>query len=198
GPNGAGKSTLVNVATGFAACSGSVLLDGRAVDGFAPHRRATLGLRRSFQQLRVPPGLSSGKFLSLAAGRRLTAGETSDFLAWFGCPPADTAIGTMDVGARRMLEVAGLTAGQPSVLMLDEPAAGQGARETALLSERITQIPALTGSTVVLIEHDVEMVRNCCQIASVMDFGRLIASGEPDQVLNDPEVVRAYVGSKKS
>lgn len=194
GPNGAGKSTLINAATGFVRATGAVLLDGRPISG-PPHRRARAGLRRSFQQLRVPPGLTVGAFLASAAGRRLSAAETDAYLAWFGCPPAHVPIGTMDVGARRMLEVAGLTAGEPAVLLLDEPAAGQGARETELLSRRITEIPRRTGTTVLLVEHDIDLVRAACDLLIVMDFGRVIAAGGPDAVLADPRVVEAYVGA---
>ncbi|MGH8890198.1 MAG: ABC transporter permease subunit, partial [Acidothermaceae bacterium] len=101
GPNGAGKSTLISMATGFAPGSGRILLDGVQLGQLPPHRRARCGLRRSFQQLRVPPTLTVGQFLTTAAGRRLTASEIDEFLEWFGCPPAHVPIGTMDVGARR-------------------------------------------------------------------------------------------------
>lgn len=194
GPNGAGKSTLINAATGYASCTGEVLLDGTPIGG-PPHHRARAGLRRSFQQLRVPPALTAGMFLSGAAGRRLSAEEIGSHLAWFGCPSADMPIAAMDVGARRMLEVAGLAAGHPSVLLLDEPAAGQGARETELLSRRISQIPERTGSTVLLVEHDIDLVRAACDSLIVMDFGKVIAAGDPDTVLSDPAVLEAYVGT---
>ncbi|MFD0634836.1 ATP-binding cassette domain-containing protein [Catenulispora yoronensis] len=195
GPNGAGKSTLINAATGFASCTGQVLLNGRELTG-SPHRRARAGLRRSFQQLRVPPTLTVGSFLTTAAGRKLSAAEIDDHLAWFGCPPAHVPIGTMDIASRRLLEVAGLAAGEPGVLLLDEPAAGQGARERELLGARIAEIPARTGSTVLLVEHDMDLVRAVCGSLIVMDFGRVIASGDPQAVLSDPAVVTAYVGAE--
>jgi branched-chain amino acid transport system permease protein len=195
GPNGAGKSTLINAATGFVRASGQVLLDGRPLDGLPPHRRARRGIRRSFQQLRVPPALTAGMFLATAAGRRLGREETREYLDWFGCPSPDVPIATMDVGTRRLLEVAGLAAGRPSVLLLDEPAAGQGAREAELLSRRISEIPERTGSTVLLVEHDINLVRAACDSLVVMDFGRVIASGPPDAILGDPRVVAAYLGT---
>jgi branched-chain amino acid transport system permease protein len=197
GPNGAGKSTLINAITGFVPATGEILLDGARVSG-PPHRRARAGLRRSFQQLRVPPGLTAGAFMSTAAGRRLSAEEIDEFLTWFGCPPAEVPIGAMDVGTRRLLEVAGLAAGKPSVLMLDEPAAGQGARETERLSRRIAEIPERTGSTVLLVEHDIDLVRAACDSLVVMDFGRVIGAGEPDAVLAEPAVVKAYVGTSST
>ncbi|WP_196808997.1 ATP-binding cassette domain-containing protein [Conexibacter woesei] len=195
GPNGAGKSTLINAATGFAPMTGQVLLEGKDINKLAPHKRARAGLRRSFQQLRVPPGLTAGMFLQTAAGRSMSAAEIAEFLEWFDCPSADVPIGTLDVGARRMLEVAGLAAGRPAVLLLDEPAAGQGAAETELLGRRIAEIPERTGSTVLLVEHDIDLVRAACDALVVMDFGRVIAAGLPDEVLADPAVVEAYVGS---
>jgi branched-chain amino acid transport system permease protein len=195
GPNGAGKSTLINAATGFAPMTGQVLLEGKDINKLAPHRRARAGLRRSFQQLRVPPGLTTGMFLRTAAGRSMSATEIAEFLEWFDCPSADVPIGTLDVGARRMLAVAGLAAGRPAVLLLDEPAAGQGVAETELLGRRIAEIPERTGSTVLLVEHDIDLVRAACDALVVMDFGRVIAAGLPDEVLADPAVVEAYVGS---
>ncbi|WP_051580065.1 ABC transporter permease subunit [Pseudonocardia acaciae] len=197
GPNGAGKSTLINAATGFTPCTGSVFLDGKPITG-PPHRRARAGLRRSFQQLRVPPTLTAGRFVSTAAGRTPHADELAEYLDWFGCPPAHLPIGTMDVGSRRMLEVAGLVAGRPSMLLLDEPAAGQGARERRLLGGRIAQIPERTGTSVLLVEHDLELVRLACESLIVIDFGRVIAHGDPESVLADPEVVRAYLGSAEA
>jgi branched-chain amino acid transport system permease protein len=195
GPNGAGKSTLINAATGFAPMHGQVLLEGKDINKLAPHKRARAGLRRSFQQLRVPPGLTAGMFLQTAAGRSMSAAEIAEFLDWFDCPSADVPIGTLDVGARRMLEVAGLAAGRPAVLLLDEPAAGQGVAETELLGRRIAEIPERTGTTVLLVEHDIDLVRAACDSLVVMDFGRVIAAGLPDEVLADPAVVEAYVGS---
>jgi branched-chain amino acid transport system permease protein len=195
GPNGAGKSTLVNAATGFTAYSGTVVLDGQRIDGRAPHRRAHQGLRRSFQQLRVPPWLTVGQFVSLAAGRRLSTDEADEVLDWFGCPASATPIQSLDVGTRRAIEVAGLVAGRPSVLMLDEPAAGQNASESVALAKRLLEIPKLTGTTILLIEHDIDLVRAACESLIVMDFGAVIASGAPDVVLNDQRVAEAYLGT---
>ena len=197
GPNGAGKSTLINAATGFVPASGSVLLDGRPIDRLPPHRRARAGIRRSFQQLRVPPALTVGMFLATAAGRRLTAGEADEFLTWFGCPPANVPIATLDVGTRRLLEVAGLAAGRPSVLLLDEPAAGQGARETELLGARIAEIPDRTGSTVLLVEHDIDLVRAACDELIVMDFGAVIAAGPPRRRPRGPQGRHGLRGNRR-
>ncbi len=195
GPNGAGKSTLINAVAGFSPYTGTISLQGTPIDRLAPYQRARHGIRRSFQQLRVPPALSVGAFLRIAAGRRLSKDEVTEYLAWFGCPPPHVQIGALDVGRRRMLEVAGLVAGKPPILLLDEPAAGQSASETHLLAERLAQIPERTSSTVLLVEHDVDLIRAACDSLIVMDFGKVIASGPPEAVLSDQRVIEAYVGA---
>lgn len=196
GPNGAGKSTLINTVTGFTGrYEGGVLLDGRPVDRLPAHRRARAGLRRSFQQLRVPTALSVGMFLQVAAGRKLTPDEVDEQLALFECPAADVPMETVDVATRRLLEVAGLALGRPPVLLLDEPAAGHSSSETRLLQRRLAEIPERFGTAVLLVEHDIELVRSTCDSVVVMDFGRVIAQGPPDEVLADPAVVAAYLGT---
>ncbi|MBW4717920.1 branched-chain amino acid ABC transporter ATP-binding protein/permease [Saccharothrix obliqua] len=196
GPNGAGKSTLINTVTGFTdRYAGQVLLDGTPVDRLPAHRRARLGLRRSFQQLRVPERLTVGMFLQVAAGKSLTSEEVDEQLALFECPAADVPIEAVDVATRRLLEVAGLAAGRPPVLLLDEPAAGHSSAETELLQRRLAEIPERFDTAVLLVEHDIELVRSTCDSVVVMDFGRVIASGPPDEVLADPAVVAAYLGT---
>ncbi|WP_433273581.1 ABC transporter permease subunit [Actinosynnema sp. CS-041913] len=196
GPNGAGKSTLINTVTGFTdRYSGRVLLNGEPVDGLPAHRRARLGLRRSFQQLRVPEQLTVGMFLQVAAGKSLSAEEIDEQLALFECPAADVPIQTVDVATRRLLEVAGLAAGRPPVLLLDEPAAGHSSAETELLQRRLSEIPERFDTAVLLVEHDIELVRSTCDSVVVLDFGRVIATGPPDEVLADPAVIAAYLGS---
>jgi branched-chain amino acid transport system permease protein len=197
GPNGAGKSTVINAVTGFVdGYNGSVLLHGQPIDGLAAHRRARAGVRRSFQQLRVPAALTAGMFLQVAAGRRLTRQEIDEQLALFGCPQADAPIDTVDIATRRLLEVAGLAAGAPPVLLLDEPAAGQSSGETRLLAQRLAEIPERFGTAVVLVEHDIEFVRSVCDVVVVLDFGKVIAKGPPGRVLSDPAVIAAYLGRK--
>nr|WP_042180268.1 ATP-binding cassette domain-containing protein [Kibdelosporangium sp. MJ126-NF4]CEL14293.1 Branched-chain amino acid transport ATP-binding protein LivG (TC 3.A.1.4.1) [Kibdelosporangium sp. MJ126-NF4]CTQ88660.1 Branched-chain amino acid transport ATP-binding protein LivG (TC 3.A.1.4.1) [Kibdelosporangium sp. MJ126-NF4] len=198
GPNGAGKSTVINTITGFVdGYGGSVLLNGEPVDRLPAHRRARAGIRRSFQQLRVPAALTAGMFLQVAAGRKLTRQEIDEQLELFGCPGADVPIDTVDIASRRLLEVAGLAAGQPPVLLLDEPAAGQSSAETRLLARRLAEIPERTGTAIVLVEHDIELVSAVCDVVVVLDFGKVIAQGPPEQVLSDPAVVAAYLGSER-
>lgn len=195
GPNGAGKSTLINAITGFAvADAGCVCVGGRDLAKLSAQQRARCGVRRSFQQLQVPPALTAGMFLRSAAGRRMSEAEVGEYLEWFGCPPADVYVGAMDVGRRRVLEVAGLAASKASVLLLDEPAAGQAAVDSQRLADAIAQIPERTGSAVVLVEHDMDLIRDTCDLIVVMDAGRLLAEGEPSDVLERPDVVEAYIG----
>lgn len=195
GPNGAGKSTLINAVTGFAAIeAGTVRVHGQELAGLSPQQRARCGVRRSFQQLQVPPTLTAGMFLCSAAGRHLSDQEVVDHLEWFGCPPRDVHVGAMDVGTRRILEVAALAASGAAVLLLDEPAAGQASSDSRRLAQAIVEIPERTGSAVLLVEHDMDLVRGTCDSMVVMDSGRLLAEGAPGEVLERHEVIEAYLG----
>ena len=195
GPNGAGKSTLVDALTGFLPQhTGSVVLDGRALDRLSPTRRARLGLRRTFQQDRVPPSLTIDAYVRFAARRRLTNAEIAEVLEFFGCPPAGTRLTTVDVGTRRLVEVAANVLARPRVLLLDEPAAGLSHEEHVDLGRRLTQVPARFGTSIILIEHDLDLVRSTCDSIMVLDFGSVLASGPQDEVLANPAVIKAYMG----
>jgi len=195
GPNGAGKSTLVDALTGFLPQhTGSVELDGRALDRLSPTRRARLGLRRTFQQDRVPPSLTIDAYVRFAARRRLTNVEIAEVLEFFGCPPAATRLTTVDVGTRRLVEVAANVLARPRVLLLDEPAAGLSHEEHVDLGRRLTQVPARFGTSIILIEHDLDLVRSTCDSIMVLDFGSVLASGPQDEVLANPAVIKAYMG----
>ncbi len=194
GPNGAGKSTFIDAVTGFlASYQGRVSLEGRPLEGVSAHQRARLGVRRSWQTNRIAPELTVGAYLRLAA-KDLSDGELAAMLAWLDCPHADTPVTTVDAGTRRLLDVAGVVASRPAIVLLDEPAAGQSHEETLRLGQRIAEIPKLFGSAVLLVEHDMDLVRSACSQVAVLDFGRLIASGPPAQVLSDKAVKKAYLG----
>ena len=195
GPNGAGKSTLVDALTGFLPQhTGSVTLDGRSLDRLSPTRRALLGLRRTFQQDRVPPSLTIDAYVRFAARRRLTTAEIADALAFFGCPAASTRLASVDVGTRRLVEVAANVLARPRVLLLDEPAAGLSHEEHVDLGRRLTQVPARFGTSIILIEHDLDLVRSTCNTIMVLDFGSVLASGPQEDVLANPAVIKAYMG----
>jgi branched-chain amino acid transport system ATP-binding protein/branched-chain amino acid transport system permease protein len=197
GPNGAGKSTLIDAVAGFIeSYSGSVELDGRSMDGQAAHVRARSGVRRTWQTTRIAPELTVGEYVRLAAGP-LSDTELGAVLGWMDCPHPDIPVSTVDVGTRRLLDVAGVVASRPSVILLDEPAAGQSYEETIKLGRRIAEIPKLFGSSVLLIEHDMDIVRAACSAITVLDFGRVIASGPPAVVLDDANVRKAYLGTEE-
>jgi branched-chain amino acid transport system permease protein len=199
GPNGAGKSTLVDAASGFIrSYQGSVLVDGQPIDRLGAHRRARAGLRRSFQQDRTIHDLSVGAYLDLAAGHRVSRDKRRELLEFFVCPPPEVRLGSVDLMSRRLVEIAGAVASAPKVVLLDEPAAGLSPQESAALGERLTEIPERFGSSVLLIEHDIELVQTACQWVTVLDFGSVIASAEPAEALGDPAVASAYLGQVAS
>ncbi|MFJ3489054.1 branched-chain amino acid ABC transporter ATP-binding protein/permease [Leifsonia aquatica] len=195
GPNGAGKSTFVDAVTGFLPQhTGAVSLDGRDLGGLSASKRARLGLRRTFQQDRVPPTLTVEAYVRFVARRRLSAAEIEETLAFFGCPASRTRLQSVDVGTRRLVEVAANVLAQPRILVLDEPAAGLSHEEHVELGERLLQAPARFGMSIVLIEHDLDLVRSVCSSLTVLDFGEVLASGPQAEVLADPAVMKAYMG----
>jgi branched-chain amino acid transport system permease protein len=197
GPNGAGKSTLIDAVTGFiAGYAGSITLDGQPIDDLSATGRAQAGLRRTFQQGRAIPELTVGQFITLATPKPLTAIELDELLGFFGLPPADEPISFIDVGTRRVLEVAACIASRPKVAFLDEPAAGLGHEQSVVLGRRIKEIPARFGCSVVLIEHDVALVAQASSTITVLDFGGVLASGTPEEVLANPLVTAAYLGDE--
>jgi branched-chain amino acid transport system permease protein len=197
GPNGAGKSTLVDAVSGFLAhYTGTVTVAGKALDALGAVERACAGVRRTFQQGRAIPELSVGQYVRLAAQRPLDNSELNELLAFFGCSHPDTLVALVPVGTRRLAEVAAVIAARPQIALLDEPAAGLSSTESHILAERIAAIPARFGCAVLLIEHDLELVRAAASMVVVLDFGRVIAAGPPAAVLRDPAVVAAYLGGE--
>ncbi|MFE6995534.1 ATP-binding cassette domain-containing protein [Microbacterium sp. NPDC057659] len=195
GPNGAGKSTFVDAISGFLPQhTGRVLLNGTDLAGLSPTARARLGLRRTFQQDRVPPALTVDAYVRFVARRRLSAEDVADVLAFFGCPPARTRLASVDVGTRRLIEVAANVLAGPRLLILDEPAAGLSHEEHLALAQRLRDAPARFGLSLIIIEHDLDLVRSVCPRLTVLDFGRVLASGPQDEVLADPAVTKAYMG----
>lgn len=195
GPNGAGKSTFVDAIGGFLPKHGGrVLLGGRDLAGLSPTRRARLGLRRTFQQDRVPPALTVGAYVRFVARRRLAASDIDEVLEFFGCPPAKARLSSVDVGTRRLVEVAANVIARPRLLILDEPAAGLSHEEHLALAARLRELPGGYGVALIIIEHDLDLVRSVCPMLTVLDFGRVLASGPQAEVLANPDVVKAYMG----
>ncbi|ACZ90191.1 vitamin B12 import ATP-binding protein BtuD [Streptosporangium roseum] len=196
GPNGAGKSTFIAAVTGFiGGYQGTVELAGQSIDRLSPSARAGRGLRRTFQTTVIAPELTQYEYLTIGAGRRLSREEADELLDFFGCPPGEVPVSIVDVGTRRLLDVAAAIAARPKVALLDEPAAGQSAAESLKLGRRLAEVPARFGVSILLVEHDMELVRAACAQVTVLDFGHVIASGSTRDVLDDPAVMAAYLGT---
>jgi branched-chain amino acid transport system ATP-binding protein len=199
GPNGAGKTTLLNVISGLTAPAvGAVLADDVDLLAMPAHRRARWGLRRTFQREQIVPRLT----LRENVGLTLEHGRAADGL------DADEALELVGLGAlagqsaavlsrlqRRLLEIARAIAGRPRIVLLDEPGAGCDERETEELAALIVAAHQRTGALIVLVDHDMALVRAVCAELAVLDFGRLIASGPTDDVLADSKVRDAYLGA---
>jgi branched-chain amino acid transport system ATP-binding protein len=241
GPNGAGKTTLFNVVTGLLAPNaGTVLLGGRDITSAAPHRRARMGLARTFQRLELFTSLTVRDNVRVAAdirrrwaARAATAAKAaahtvagsdgsdgadgSDGSAGVDAVAAATAhasgdetdwvleltgltalaereVSEIPTGQARVVELARALMTQPSVLLLDEPAAGQTEAETAAFGDLLRRLAA-DGMAVCLVEHDMTLVMDVCEKIHVLDYGRTIAAGTPDEIRNDPAVVDAYLGT---
>ncbi len=176
---------------------GDISLEGTSLQGASPTRRARLGLRRTFQQDRVPPGLSIEAYVRFVARRRVRRAEIAEVLDFFGCPDQTTPIALVDIGTRRLVEVAAQLTARPRVLILDEPAAGHSHEAHVALGERLAQVPERFGTSLILIEHDLDLVRRVCARIVVLDFGQVVADGDRDAVLTNPRVMAAYMGDKE-
>jgi branched-chain amino acid transport system ATP-binding protein len=202
GPNGAGKTTLLNLLSGFArASAGSIICDETDLLRMAPHRRARWGLRRTFQTEQVVPSLSvrDNVIVSLEHGRsRDGDGITPErALELVGLQELTHAPASHLTSAeRRLLEIARASVGKPRVILLDEPGAGLTSAESIQLRGIIGELARLSTALVVLIDHDIELVRAICETTAVLDFGRVIASGNTLSVLDDAAVRRAYLGEE--
>jgi branched-chain amino acid transport system ATP-binding protein len=205
GPNGAGKTTLFNVITGLERPRGGrVLLKGVDVTGLAPHKRARLGLGRTFQRIEVFSSLTvHDNVLAAAEARRSWAGDVTDpgreasaLLERVGLAElASERVDKLPTGLLRLVEVARALASRPSVLLLDEPGSGLDSTEAHELGKLLVDLVS-DGTSILLVEHDVELVMRVCQHLFVLDFGAVIASGPPQQIQNDPLVQAAYLGTR--
>ena len=195
GPNGAGKSTFVDAVSGFLPQhAGEVWLGEDRLNDLAPHQRARIGLRRTFQQDRVPPSLTVFEYMNFIARGNASPEEITDILHFFGCPGPGVRISTVDVGTRRIIEVAANIAARPRLLILDEPAAGLSHEEHVAFGQRLRRVPQRYQTAILIIEHDLDLVRSVCQYITVLDFGEVLASGQQAEVLNDAKVLKAYMG----
>jgi len=200
GPNGAGKTSLINAVTGIVPIdAGSIALDGRRIDGIAPHRIARAGIARTYQNIRlfgaldVRTNVSAGAYTQRAVPSELVLRA---LLARVDLADVDleARASAISYGDQRRLEIARALAAEPRIILLDEPAAGMNPVETTRLTSTIRTIAA-SGVGILLIEHDMTLVRAACDAVVVLNFGEVIARGTPTAIAADPHVVEAYLGT---
>ncbi|WOG27142.1 high-affinity branched-chain amino acid ABC transporter ATP-binding protein LivG [Endozoicomonas sp. 8E] len=216
GPNGAGKTTVFNCLTGFyKATGGSVQYKGQAIEKMPGYKIARLGVVRTFQNVRLFKGMSVLENLLVAQHRHLNTGLLAGLFKTPGYRRseeqamdraefwldkvgltgfANREAGNLAYGQQRRLEIARCMVTQPELLMLDEPAAGLNPNETAELDELISDLRQQHGVTVLLIEHDMKLVMDISDRIYVINQGRPLASGAPEDIRNNPEVIKAYLG----
>ncbi len=208
GPNGSGKTTTLNVLSGlYKATAGKVLLDGTDVTDMPPHLRAAAGLGRTFQNIRLFRSMTALENVVIGAERpgNTLIGEGGDealttramsALTFVGLGPrANELISSFSYGHQRLIEIARALAANPTLLLLDEPAAGLNSTEKLELHELLKRIAA-QGLTILIIDHDMTLVSEAAQHITVLNFGRRIADGESMAVLRHPDVVSAYLGTE--
>jgi len=205
GPNGAGKTTFINVLTGFQSPnSGSVHLGAEDISRWPPHRIRRAGVARTFQTGRLFRDLPVSENLeasavSLGLSRKRAHAHALELLEWIGlADKADAIAGTLPYTDERRVGIARALAMNPAFALLDEPAAGMSDLECDRLMEIIAQIPERFGTGVLLIEHNMRVVMGICARVHVLDGGRTVAQGTPNEVQANPAVIAAYLGTRKT
>lgn len=218
GPNGAGKTTIFNLITGrYTPTEGKIVLEDREITGLQPHQIASLGLGRTFQNLRLWRHMNVLDHVKMAHYSKITYGLMG---AFFGTPKrtreeaeiedesysllelvgvshlADQIVTNLPYGAQRRVELARALATRPKILFLDEPTAGMNPEELAQMMEIIRHVHAELELAIFLIEHRMKVVMDLCQVIQTLVFGEVIAEGNPDEIRNNPMVIDAYLGKE--
>lgn len=219
GPNGAGKTTVFNLLTKvYQPTSGTIMVNGKDTAGMNTVQANKLGLARTFQNIRlfnqmtvednvriglhnqIPYGMFSGIFRlpPYWSGERKQHEKAMDLLSIFHMENlADEKAGNLPYGAQRRLEIVRALATNPSLLLLDEPAAGMNPKETEELMDNIIRIRDQFQIAIMLIEHDMNLVMGICEGICVLNFGKVIAKGTADEIQQNPEVIEAYLGRQR-
>ncbi|HFR3412179.1 TPA: ABC transporter ATP-binding protein [Streptococcus suis] len=218
GPNGAGKTTLFNLLTGvYEPSEGTITLAGKVLNGKAPSKIAALGLARTFQNIRLFKNMTVLENVLIGLGNH---GKAHVFASFLRLPAfykneeslkekaiellkifdldgdADTLAKNLPYGQQRRLEIVRALATDPKILFLDEPAAGMNPQETAELTQLIRKIKEEFGITIILIEHDMSLVMEVTERIYVLEYGRLIAHGTPEEIRTNKRVIEAYLGGE--
>jgi len=218
GPNGAGKTTLFNLITGvFAPTSGAILLRDQPLIGLRPHKVTEMGISRTFQNIRLFSHMSALENVMVGAHCRTHAGlwqglwrtktqqgeeraireKSEALLELVGIiDDKNTPASSLPYGKQRRLEIARAMGTDPELLLLDEPTAGMNESETEELRQLIKKIQSMK-KTVVLIEHDMHLVMNVCERLVILNFGRKIAEGPPNEIQENKDVIEAYLGREE-
>jgi branched-chain amino acid transport system ATP-binding protein len=209
GPNGAGKTTFIDAITGFVPASGQVTLDGRDISAEPPHVRARLGLVRTWQTIELFDDLTVQENLTVAARRPSLQGSLAEIALGRrhrAEAHVDNAIRVMELeefadrmpselpqGKRKLVGVARALAGRPKLILLDEPASGLDTQESLDLGRQLRRVVD-EGVAMLLVDHDMGLVLNICDQVYVVDFGKVLAHGAPEDIRSSPEVLAAYLG----
>ena len=215
GPNGAGKTTLFNIVSGiYAQTSGFIKLDGKDVSGASPEQLARLGMVRTFQNIELFNAMTVRENIMVGRHTRSSSGllacslkmpwvlaeekririEAEKWMEFAGISDlADVTAGNLPFGKGRLLEIARALAVEPRIILMDEPAAGLNSQETLALARLIRRIRDM-GITIVLVEHDMELVMDICDRIVVLNLGMKLAEGTPREIQDNHEVIAAYLG----